>query len=100
MIGCSRGIDSTTLTALDEVDTAEHDHVRIRGRRFLRQTEGVAQKVTYILDLPALTIVAEDDRLELLLARPDAPVELGSGQSSVVERGRQDVENSAHHRTR
>lgn len=40
-----------------EVNTSKHDHIRIRGCRLLRQTQGIPQIVGHILNISLLIVM-------------------------------------------
>jgi hypothetical protein len=48
---------------------AEHDHVRARLGRLLREAERIAHEIRHVLDFRHLIIVREDDGVELFLER-------------------------------
>ena len=48
---------------------AEHDHVRVRLRRLLREAERIADEIRHVLDFRHLIIVREDDGVELFFER-------------------------------
>ena len=62
-----------------EVDTAEHDGLRLGLRGFAAQSERVADEVRDVLDLRALVVVREDDRVPALCQCANTVVELGIG---------------------
>ena len=48
---------------------AEHDHIRVRLGRLLREAERIADEIRHVLDFRHLVIVREDDGVELFFER-------------------------------
>ena len=68
-----------------EVNAAKDDHLGLGPRRLARQPERIPDEIGDVLDLRALVVVRENDRVAVLRERLDLPLQRGDDLVAILD---------------